>query len=168
MKGWYGDPYRHSLAARGIPTYLYHGTTSGLFRGIKKHGLSPHDAVKLWANSEGDYIYLTPRKEIAEHFAGESTRYLPEVYDQMDDYVYRFYPEAEKRFDEGEVPQFITKTTPIILRVRKEDLEDLADEEWYQVEDDPEIEEDSIRWPGRIPPELIEVRTPTGWKRLRR
>lgn len=36
MKGWFNDPYRHSLAARG---YLYHGTSSDRLRRIRSKGI---------------------------------------------------------------------------------------------------------------------------------
>lgn len=150
MKGWHGEPMRHSLAARGIPTYLYHGTTTGRFRDIKREGLSMDPGFRNWADSE--FIYFTSDEDAVTPWAEHATEmYRDEYWD---------YP--------GEMPGYVSKTKPIVLRVNKEDLEeeDLIDDPILdELAADPDLP--WVAYLNNIPPELIEVKTPTGWKRLK-
>jgi len=140
------------LMSRGDPTYLYHGTTTGRFRDIRKEGLSLDPGFRNWADSE-DFIYFTADEENVEPWAEHATRmYKEEYWDQP-----------------GDPPGRVTKSKPMLLRVKKEDLEE------EDLIDDPMLEEPesdpNLPWASylrNIPPEMIEVKTPTGWRRLRR
>lgn len=151
MKGWFGDPYRHSLASRGIPTYLYHGTTTGRFRDIKREGLTLDPGFRNWADSE--FIYFTADEKNVGPWAEHSTEMYRDEYWE----------------GPGKPPGRVIKTKPLILRVRKEDLieEDIIDD---PILEEPDSDPDMpwVAYLNDIPPELIEVRTPTGWKRLRK
>lgn len=140
------------LMSGGEPTYLYHGTTTGRFRDIRKEGLSLDPGFRNWSDSE-DFIYFTADEENVEPWAEHATRMYKEEYWD--------YP--------GDPPGRVTKSKPMMLRVRKEDLEE------EDLIDDPMLEEPesdpNLPWAAylrNIPPEMIEIKTPSGWKRLRR
>ena len=150
--GWMGLEEYENLTAEGIPIYLYHGTTTGRLSDIKKEGLSLDPGFRNWSDSE-DFIYFTADEENVEPWAEHATKMYKEEYWD--------YP--------GDPPGRVTKSKPMMLRVRKEDLveEDIID--------DPILEElasdPNLPWAAylrNIPPEMIEVKTPSGWKRLRR
>lgn len=155
MRGWHNESYRHSLAARGLPTnYLYHGTTTGHYVDIRKEGLIP-GPVKNWGESE-DHIYFTLDEEKAFSWGKHATKILKEAYED--------YP--------GELPGRIFKAKPIVLRIRKDELgeytggclfKDSLMEELSGYEDHGCFE----IWEEFVPPEMLEVKTPSGWKRLK-
>lgn len=159
MRGWHNEPQRHSLAARGVPSkYFYHGTTSALYRGIKKDGLKINPPFKYWRESD-DFVYLAFDEEDAERWGRKATEFLIKHYDEIvKGYVPVYYREAVGKRG---VPGFISKTRPIVLRIDKDyimEYEDLLFE-------DPE---DDVAFLSNIPPEYIEVKTPSGWKRLKK
>lgn len=132
----------------GIPTYLYHGTTTGRFRDIKREGLSQDPGFRNWADSE--FIYFTADEENVEPWARHATQ------------MYK----AESWEGPGKPPGRVTKTKPVILRVSKEDLKE------EDIIDDPVLDESDPDFPWiaylrDVPPEIIEVKTPSGWRRLR-
>ena len=150
--GWIGLEEYENLTAEGVPVYLYHGTTTGRYRDIRKEGLSLDPGFRNWADSE-DFIYFTADEENVEPWAKHAIRMYKEEYWD--------YP--------GDPPGRVTKSRPMILRVSKEDLveEDLIDDPMLEeLESDP-----NLPWAAylrNIPPEMIEIKTPSGWRRLRR
>ena len=149
--GWIGLEEYENLTAEGVPVYLYHGTTTGRLRDIKKEGLSLDPGFRNWADSE--FIYFTTDEENVEPWAEHSTIMFKE----------------ESWEGPGKPPGRVTKTKPLILRVSKEDLEeeDLIDD---PILEEPDSDPDMpwVAYLNNIPPELIEVKTPTGWKRLKK
>ena len=148
--GWMGLEEYENLTSKGVPIYLYHGTTTGRFRDIKREGLSMDPGFRNWSDSE--FIYFTMDEENARSWAEHATRMYKEEYWD--------YPK--------ETPGYVSKTKPLILRVSKEDLEEedlIEDPIWDEPDSDPDLP--WIAYLNDIPPELIEVKTPTGWKRLK-
>ena len=150
--GWIGLEEYENLTAEGVPVYLYHGTTTGRLRDIKKEGLSLDPGFRNWSDSE-DFIYFTADEENVEPWAEHATRMYKEEYWD--------YP--------GDPPGRVTKSKPMMLRVRKEDLieEDLIDDPILEeLESDP-----NLPWAAylrNVPPGMIELKTPSGWRRLKR
>jgi len=103
-----------------------------------------------WADSE--FIYFTADENAVMPWAEHATEmYREEYWD---------YP--------GKMPGYVSKTKPIILRVSKEDLEDedlIDDPILDELDSDPDLP--WVAYLNNIPPELIEVKTPSGWKKLK-
>lgn len=110
MRGWHNEPARHSLASRGISTYLYHGTTSIPFRRIKEIGLDPENPVKFFETRDFVYFMKDPLGAM-----------------QWSDINMPHHLPSERRapyigLREGD----IESVEPILLRVRKKDIEGLG------------------------------------------
>lgn len=58
--------------------YLYHSTYRQLIPSIKRQGLNPNISKKSWSFS-GNYVYLSPDKDVAESYA-ETSDNVPEEY----------------------------------------------------------------------------------------
>lgn len=62
--------------------YLYHATYKQLIPSIKKQGLNPNISKKSWSFS-GNYVYLSPDKDVAESYAETSDNVPEEYLDQI-------------------------------------------------------------------------------------
>jgi hypothetical protein len=66
MRGWYGEPARHSLAARGIFStdreVFYHGTKNSF------ESVESQRSGENWFPLLGDGLYLTEAKDFARYF----------------------------------------------------------------------------------------------------
>jgi len=160
VRGWYGESARHSLAARGITTHLYHGTTTGRLKDIRKSGLDPFAEPKSFDISE-DYIYFTTDLKDAKHWATSAGfGFDPESYEDINELLENI--EIITEIDEIDT----RRRLPVILRVRREDIEDLGEIELDY--NRGEIGDDRLTFDVKIPPELIEVRDRDGkWRRIR-
>lgn len=140
MRGWYGESARHSLAARGISTYLYHGTTTVPFQNIKERGLDPKNPIRFFET--GDHIYFMEDPESA---MGWSDINMP-----------RFRSPYLERAYEGLTEKEISQVKPVLLRVKRKDIEDLGGNiqelGWEEL-----VGGNEVRVDVKIPPEYIEI-----------
>lgn len=159
MKGWYNESARHSLAARGITSHLYHGTTTGRLRDIRRSGLDPYAEPKSFDLSE-DYVYFTTDLKDAKHWATSAgLEFNPESYEDINELLEHMDLIIET--DEMDT----RRKLPVILRVRREDIEDLGEIELDY--NRAEVGDDRLTFDVKIPPEFIEVRDRRGrWRRI--
>lgn len=157
MKGWHNDPYRHALASRGIKTrYLYHGTASGRIPDIRRVGLRHDLEDRSWGWSE-DYIYFTTSERDAFGWGFDAVDALKYAYSD---------PETGELLPGA--PERVRESTSMVLRVKIEDLLslgaiDVDPYRRYPISQDYNMD---VTSPVDIPPELIEVKTVSGWRPL--
>lgn len=156
-RGWHNESYRHALAARGIPTrYLYHGTSSSRLPEIRKRGLK-HDLEEKTFGISEDYVYFTTSERDAFGWGFEVLNELK--YPYSDPKTGKLLPEA---------PEWAKKANSVVLRVKIDDMISIGAIEYdpyrrYPISEDYNMD---VTSPIDIPPELIEVKTVSGWRPL--
>jgi hypothetical protein len=145
VRGWFGESARHSLAARGIPTYLYHGTSTDRLRMIRKGGLDPFAEPKMWEGMSLNYVYFTLSEEDAQSFSRSTVAEMKELSGEDD-------------------------IRGVVLRVSRENIENNPDIRGVFELDEAQFDPESGIWftyDGYIPPYLIEIRGRDGkWRPL--
>jgi len=165
VKGWFHDPYRHALAAKGIrfrfkdpsTRYLYHGTSSNRLSKIRQIGLKHDLEDRIYCISE-DYVYFTTSERDAFGWGFDALNELK--YSYSDPKTGELLPEA---------PDWIKKANSVVLRVKIDDMISMGAIEYdpyrrYPISEDYNMD---VKSPVDIPPEMIEVKTVSGWRPLK-
>ena len=155
-RGWHNDPYRHSMASRGLRSrgYLYHGTSSVALDNIRKRGLDPKHPHKFY-DFTGNYVYLVTDLDSAYRWGRLVT---PEK-----GFGLMWWA---RRHGMGDVTkEELINARTVILRVNDEDLGGVLEEDPWGP--DEQFEGDYYRTDMRIPPDKLEVLGDDGkWRRL--
>jgi len=178
-RGWYNDPYRHSLAARGVKSnlYLYHGTIAGRIPLIENSGgLNPSVVDRNYDDSE-NFIYFTTTMDDALEWAEETkeARLEGRIRRKFNIPSARWcllHNHSMPKIDEDKIEKFRMDERhrdldTVILRVKTLDMLGLNGElkEDEMLFGDHKYEE-TYTFDKPVPIDILEIWTEDGWRPL--
>lgn len=177
-KGWHNDPYRHSLAARGVPTrYLYHGTIEGRIPLIRDSGGLRLSGIDRSYDDSENFIYFATSLDNALEWAEEirEAKLEGRTKEKFNIPSARWclshnYPMP--KIDEDDVERFREDEChndlgTVVLRVKKSNILELDGElkEDQMLFGDHKYEE-TYTFDKPVPIDIIEIWTGDGWRPL--